>query len=129
MIKIFVFLITFFISFSLVLSLSSQLSLASETGDAVCETVGRINANSGCQSDASSNANVSRVIHGGLNLLSFVAGALAVFMLILGGVKYITSRGDSAGVSSAKGYIIYALIGVVIVALSQTIAYFVIDAV
>jgi hypothetical protein len=46
-------------------------------------------------------------------------------MIIIGGFKYITSGGDSNNVSSAKNTILYAIIGLIIVALAQTIVRFI----
>jgi hypothetical protein len=46
-------------------------------------------------------------------------------MIVWGGLRYITSGGDSNKLSSAKNTIIYALIGLIIVALSQFIVRFV----
>jgi hypothetical protein len=45
-------------------------------------------------------------------------------MIMVSGAKYITSRGDSGAVSSAKNTLIYALIGLVIVFFSQTLVKF-----
>lgn len=60
-----------------------------------------------------------------INVFSIVVGVVAVIMIIVGGLKYITSGGDSGNVSSAKNTIIYALVGLVIVALAQFIVRFV----
>lgn len=64
-----------------------------------------------------------------VNIISAVVGVVAVIMIIVGGFKYITSGGDSNNVSGAKNTIIYAIIGLVIVALAQVIVHFVLDAV
>jgi hypothetical protein len=48
-------------------------------------------------------------------------------MIVFGGFKYITSGGDSNNVSGAKNTIIYAIIGLVIVALAQLIVHFVLN--
>jgi hypothetical protein len=45
--------------------------------------------------------------------------------MIYGGFKYITSGGDSGNVTAAKNTIMYALIGLVVVALAQLIVRFV----
>ena len=50
-----------------------------------------------------------------------VLGFLAVIMLIIGGVKYATSAGDSKKVTDAKNTILYAIIGLVICLLSYAI--------
>lgn len=60
-----------------------------------------------------------------ISLLSWGIGLVAVFMIILGGFKYITSGGESTGVTAAKNTILYAIIGLVIVALSQIIVRFI----
>lgn len=54
-------------------------------------------------------------------LIAIVAGMAAVILLIVGGIKFVTSSGDSNGVSSAKHTILYALIGLVIIILAQSI--------
>ena len=60
-----------------------------------------------------------------INLLSFIVGIAAVIMIIFGGLKYVTSGGDSNNTASAKNTIIYAIVGLVIVILAQTIVKFV----
>lgn len=60
-----------------------------------------------------------------INIFSIIVGVIAVIMIIFGGLKYITSGGDSGNVSGAKNTIIYALVGLVIVALAQFIVHFV----
>jgi Type IV secretion system pilin len=70
--------------------------------------------------------NVDNAIQAGINLFSVVVGIIAVIMIIIGGFKYITSGGDSGKIGSAKSTIIYALVGLVIVALAQVIVRFVI---
>lgn len=62
-----------------------------------------------------------------INILSVVVGFIAVVMLIIGGFRYITSAGDSNRVSGAKNTILYALIGLVIVASAQIIVQFVLN--
>ena len=62
-----------------------------------------------------------------VNWLSIIVGIVAVIMVIYGGFRYITSGGDSNNVSSAKNTLIYAIIGLVIVALAQVIVHFVLN--
>ncbi len=47
--------------------------------------------------------------------LLLIAGALVVVVLIFGGLRYLTSAGNSAQTEGAKKTIIYALIGLVII--------------
>jgi hypothetical protein len=60
-----------------------------------------------------------------VNILSVVVGIVAVIMIIIGGFRYITSGGKQESVTGAKNTIMYALIGLVIVALAQVIVRFV----
>lgn len=62
-----------------------------------------------------------------INIFSLVVGLAAVIMIIIGGLKYITSGGDSGNIQSAKNTILYAIIGLVVVALAQFIVRFVLS--
>jgi heme/copper-type cytochrome/quinol oxidase subunit 2 len=68
---------------------------------------------------------VGGVLETSLNLLSLVAGVIAVIMVIIAGVRFITSQGDPGKVAGARSAVIYAVIGIVIVAMAQTIVFFV----
>ncbi len=61
-----------------------------------------------------------------VNVVSVIVGIAAVIMIIFGGFKYVTSGGDSNRVASAKNTIIYALVGLLIVAFAQFIVRFII---
>ena len=62
-----------------------------------------------------------------VNIFSIVVGAVAVIMIIFGGFRYITSGGDTNKVGGAKNTLIYAIVGLIIVALAQVIVHFVIN--
>lgn len=62
-----------------------------------------------------------------INIFSLVVGVVAVIMIIVGGLKYIISGGDSGNVTGAKNTILYAIVGLVIVALAQFIVRFVLS--
>ncbi len=59
------------------------------------------------------------------NVLLFVIGAVAVIMLIIGGVRYVVSAGDQAAVTGAKNTIMYAIIGIVVAFLAYAAVNFV----
>lgn len=67
------------------------------------------------------------ILTAALQILSLVVGIVAVIMIIIAGLRYITSGGDANGISSAKRTLIYALVGLVVVALAQTIVHFVLS--
>ncbi|MBC7943456.1 hypothetical protein H7X68_03085 [Candidatus Saccharibacteria bacterium] len=60
-----------------------------------------------------------------VNTLLFFVGITAVIAIIIGGIMYTTSGGDSAGVSKAKNTILYAVIGLVVAIAAYAIINFV----
>jgi hypothetical protein len=70
-------------------------------------------------------AKLNTLIRRVINLLSVIVGIVAVIMIIIGGLRYITSGGSDTGVTSAKNTILYAIIGLIIVALAQLLVRFV----
>ena len=64
-----------------------------------------------------------------LNAIILIMGIVAVIFIIIGGVNYITSSGDSNKVKKAKDTILYSVIGLVICALAFVIVNFVIGSI
>ena len=62
------------------------------------------------------------------NTILYIVGIIAVIMLIIGGIKYVISGGDSKKVTDAKNTVLYAIIGLVIAFLAFAIVNFVISA-
>jgi hypothetical protein len=60
-----------------------------------------------------------------INILLFIIGAIAVIMIIIGGIRYTTSNGDQAQVTSAKNTILYAIVGLVVAIMAFAIVNFV----
>ena len=79
------------------------------------------------QGPGSAQRNLNNLIEDIINIFSIVVGIIAVIMIIYGGFKFITSGGDSGRVTSAKQTIIYAIIGLIIVALAQFIVKFILS--
>jgi lysylphosphatidylglycerol synthetase-like protein (DUF2156 family) len=75
----------------------------------------------GDQATTTANKLVSTII----NIISVVVGVIAVIMIIVAGFRYVTSGGRDEAVKGAKNTILYAIIGLVIVALAQIIVHFV----
>ncbi len=64
-----------------------------------------------------------------LNAIIGVIGLVAVVFIIIGGVNYMTSAGDSGKVKKAKDTILYAAIGLIACALAFAIVNFVIKSI
>jgi hypothetical protein len=60
-----------------------------------------------------------------IQTLLIVAGAVAVLIVIIGGIRYVTSTGDATRVKQAKDTIMYAIAGLVISMLAYAIVSFV----
>ncbi len=59
------------------------------------------------------------------NVLLFIIGAVSVIMLIIGGIRYVVSGGDSSAVTSAKNTILYAVVGIIVALLAYALVNFV----
>jgi hypothetical protein len=68
---------------------------------------------------------IGHVMKVAIQLFSIVVGFAAVLVIIISGLRFITSGGDPANVAKARSGVLYALVGLVLVALSQTIVHFV----
>ena len=60
-----------------------------------------------------------------LNTTYFLAGLIAVIVIILAGLRFINSGGDASSVAKAKSQILYAVIGIVVILVAFTITNFV----
>lgn len=58
-------------------------------------------------------------------ILVIVVGIVSVIVIIVGGFKYIISMGDPSALKSARDTIIYAVVGLVIAVVAQSIVSFV----
>lgn len=82
----------------------------------------------GCKSDVQTGTQgINNIITTVVNIFSVVVGIVSVIMIIYGGFLYVTSGGDSGKVTNAKNAIVYAIVGLVVVALAQFIVQFVLD--
>ena len=62
-----------------------------------------------------------------INMMLFVLGAISVIMIVIGGIRYTTSNGDSNGIQGAKNTILYAIVGLVVAILAYAMVNFVVD--
>lgn len=69
--------------------------------------------------------NANDVVTHAIQWFIAIAGVVAVIFVVYGAISYITSSGDPTKLQKAKQSIIYALIGLAIVALAEAITAFV----
>jgi len=63
-----------------------------------------------------------------VNVLLFILGAIAVIVIIIGGIRYTTSNGDPGQTKAAKDTILYAVVGLIVAILAYAIVSFVLNA-
>ncbi len=76
--------------------------------------------------DADKKKTVDGALKSVVNVLLFVIGGVSVIMIVVGGLRYVISNGESSAVSSAKNTILYAVVGLVIALFAYAIVNFVI---
>ena len=94
------------------------------TGALNCGATGNITG-TGCTATTNADTKIQDTIKLAIRIFQIVVGLIAIFYVITGGLKYITSGGDSGGVTGAKNTILYAAIGLVVVALAEVVVQFV----
>ncbi len=88
-----------------------------------------------CQEGAKQqNANGSNTFYGSgsvlakaVSLIALVTGVASVIMIIVGGIQFALSGGDSNSVNHARTTVLYALIGAAIAVVAESIVIFVIN--
>jgi Type IV secretion system pilin len=70
---------------------------------------------------------VNNAVSAVVNILSLIIGIAAIIMILISGFRYITSGGATERVGNAKNTLLYAIIGLIIVALAQFIVHFVLN--
>ncbi|HEU0266261.1 MAG TPA: pilin [Candidatus Saccharimonadaceae bacterium] len=76
-------------------------------------------------STGSNGTSLTVRIHEIINLIIYAVGFASVIMIVIGGVRYTTSGGDSSGTKGAKDTILYAIVGLVVAVMAYAIVNFV----
>ena len=76
--------------------------------------------------DNNTDQNLWNNVSGIINAVIGVLGLVAVIVIIIGGINYMTSSGDAGKVKKAKDTILYGVIGLIICVLAFAIVNFVI---
>ena len=115
--------VTSILLLSPVAALAQPVYVGTASSDDACETLKNLNPDSkGC---GTADNGVNKIIKVAINLISVIAAVIAVIMIIVSGFKYITARGDSNQITSARNSLLYAIVGLVVVAFAQVIVRFV----
>jgi hypothetical protein len=78
-----------------------------------------------CGNSCNTGTTVAGIFAGIANALIFLVGAISVIMIIIGGLRYVISNGDSKQIAAAKDTILYAVIGIIVAIAAYAIVRFV----
>jgi hypothetical protein len=104
----------------------AQAALFDGSKDQACNGANLDEENTGCTASTDTSDQVTNTLRTVLNILSFVVGVVAVIMLIIGGIRFVTSQGEGSSTALARNTIIYAVVGIVIAVLAQALVQFVV---
>ncbi len=104
------------VTICLVSAFATQLAHAGDAAELACQGI----SGNGCDS-APGEQSIGAIVGAVVNILSYIVGAASVIVIIIAGLRYITSGGDAAGVKGAKNTIMYALIGLAVAIFAQVI--------
>ena len=62
-----------------------------------------------------------------INIFSAIVGLVAVIMIIVAGLQFITANANPQNIAKARSSLLYAIVGLVVVVLAQVIVHFVIN--
>ena len=94
-------------------------SCQANPGAAVCQEA----QTDGTDPLTSPNGTLNRVV----NILALISGTIAVIIIIVAGITMILSGGDSTKVQNSRNAIIYAVIGLVVIAVARGIVALVVN--
>jgi hypothetical protein len=78
---------------------------------------------------ADNGTQLNNAIKVAINIFAVIVGVIAVIMVIIAGATFITSNGESGKLAKAKTSVIYAIVGMILVAAAETVVHFVIGSV
>ena len=111
---------------SLALVLGVGVLLAPASVGAVNPIADACDKNSKSTICQNSDENANELIANIVNVLLFIVGIISVLVIIVGGILYATSAGDSTAVTKAKNTILYAVVGLVVALLAYAIVNWVV---
>ena len=100
-------------------------AMAARSGSGVSQATTYVDseANDGNQTDL---MEVVKII---INVIIGIVGLIAVVMIIVGGISFTTSQGDSGKVTKAKNTVLYGIVGLVVAILAFAIVNFVLTSI
>lgn len=128
----------FLITLTALVTLSTPalaLSGAAGAADVFQACSGAAASSSACQdangqqgNNANGNNNpIVDIISAAIKILSYIIGAAAIIGIVVSAIRLMTAGGDSQAAASARGGLIYSLIGIAIAILAQALVSYVLS--
>ncbi|MBM3210511.1 hypothetical protein FJZ39_04195 [Candidatus Saccharibacteria bacterium] len=116
--------------YGLLLGVATAAYLAVSTGSiaGAMDIYGPCSGNSDSTICRASSDEASSITLPLINTLLFIVGLVAVIMIILSGIKYATSGGDSGKTAAAKNTLLYSIVGLIVAIFAYAIVRFVVQA-
>lgn len=105
------------IAYLLVLGAYLIYPIQSVWADTVEEVFGKITPPPAVSQWGTGAEGISKFLNQAIILIYIVAGVIFVFMLLMGGLQWIMSGGDKEAINKARGRIVHAIIGIVLLSL------------
>ncbi len=116
-----------FLAFAPMAAFTPTPAFADQCSPQVCSGNYPDSVKAGCGCSEARKDKLPGVIQIILNSIIAILGTVAVIYVIVGGVNYITSNGDTGKLEKAKKTILYAVIGLVVAALAFAVVNWVIS--
>jgi hypothetical protein len=101
-------------------------SLTTVCNDSSHITAGSAGSSSFCKDKSTTNP-ARGILIDAINIITAIAGFVSVVMIVISGLQLVSSSGNSEKVSTARNTILYATIGLVVIALARIIVGFIIS--
>lgn len=112
----------YYITFAAILGAFAPFPSFANCSDPQGKAIDAVSGGSACN-----NADLPGKVGGIIDTLFLVAGSIAVIIMIVGGIRYITSTGNATRIQQAKDTILYAIVGLIVVIVARAIVGFVIQ--
>lgn len=100
---------------------------AATAEESLCTGAGGTYVNGVCNAQGTQKVgSVGDLLSNVTNIVLFITGAIAVIMIIVGGIRYVVSGGDGKAATDARNTVVYAVVGLIIAFLSWGAIQFVI---
>ncbi len=99
-----------------------QTFAISNSANEACQGVGLVSGN-GC---ADNGTQLNTTLDVFINIFTAIVGLVAVIMIIVAGLQFITANAEPQNVAKARSSLLYAIVGLVVVVIAQVIVHFVI---